>query len=169
MMYFKIVNDPYTSPYSVENVIKYAERDKSDILGIRTNTYTGGSGINNVKTAVDEFTTIKNLYDKTEGRQIRQFIISPDPKDLFTAPMLYELALYVCAYYGNRYQILFSVHTDNYPLLHIHFVMNTVSFVDGRKLHDNNTEQAEFRKYCDECYKQIKGEYVWVKKDLKSF
>ena len=69
----------------------------------------------------------------------------------------------------NRYQILFSVHTDNYPLLHIHFVMNTVSFVDGRKLHDNNAEQAAFCSYCEECYKQIKGEYIWVKKDLKSF
>ena len=168
MMYLKIVNESYKDQSSIRNLIDYVGRDKTYTDSNVHNTYTGGVNISNLNNVAEEFIIVKNYYGSTDGRQVRHMILSPDPKDLFTAPMLYELALYVCAYYGNRYQVFFSVHTDKRTHLHVHFVMNTVSFVDGKKLHDTFKEQSEFRKYCEDCYAQIKRKYLWAEKQTKS-
>ena len=166
-MYLKIVNEPYKDQNSIINLINYAGRDKSYNNEYISNTYTGGVNIFDLNNAAEEFILVKEYFGSTDGRQVRHIILSPDPKDLFVAPMLYELAMYICAYYGNRYQIFFSVHTDIASHYHIHFVMNTVSFIDGKKIHDTYKDQLHFRKYCETCYAQIKRKHSWAKKQTR--
>lgn len=57
-----------------------------------------------------------------------------------------QLAMQICAYYAGRFQIVYSVHedTDN---LHIHFVLNTVSYVDGKKFTESPAELWRFKEY----------------------
>ena len=169
MMYLKIVNEPYNTTSDVGDLINYAECDKSEKRFTKTNIYTGGANIFDPYDAESEFMMVKEHFGKTSGRQVRHIILSPDPKDMFIPGELYELALYICAYYADRFQIIFSVHTDLYMRPHLHFVMNTVSFIDGTKLHDTFAEQAEFRKYCNTYYNIIKGRSKWIKKQLNSF
>ena len=166
-MLLEIINDPYEDPYSVYNCIRYIMRDKSDKNNYHTNIYSGGYNIFDIKKAADEFFIIKNYYRKTDGRQIKHFVISPDPKDFFVSPMLYELALYICAYYSSRFQMVFSVHTDERSHPHIHFVVNTVSFVDGKKLHESKRDLIQLQLYCNKYYDYIKERYTWVSSELK--
>ncbi len=167
-MILKIIPQQYNDPQCVGNLINYIMRDKSFTDRYERNTYSGSPNIYDLNNAAAEFMTIKKCYGKANGRQLRHIVISPDPKDLFTAGMLYEFALYVCEYYSSQYQICFSVHTDK-KIPHLHIVMNTVSYVNGKMLHDTLSEQAQFRAYCEKCYNGIKAQYKWVKPKLNSF
>ena len=58
----------------------------------------------------------------------------------------YILGWRIGAYYGDRYQLVFGVHedTDN---IHIHFVFNSVSFVDGHKYSGDYHDLASLKHY----------------------
>ena len=59
-------------------------------------------------------------------------VVSFEEQTEFTAYDAYTLAFQIAAYYADRYQIVFGVHEDS-DNLHIHFVFNSVSFVNGVK------------------------------------
>lgn len=169
MIISKIIPETYNTADDVERLIRYIFKDKLFIKGYHTNTYIGGLNIFDVYNAAEEFAMVRNYYDKNDGRLARHIILSPEPKDLFTGDMLYQLALYVSSYYCASYQIVFGVHTDEKAHPHIHIALNTVSFVDGRKLHDSIAEQEAFGKFVERCYLEIKKHYLWVKKQLNKF
>lgn len=92
----KFVNQPYDKPGDLQNLLHYAMTDK------RTGTwceYTGG--INTAPLyAIDEMMYVKRFFRKTEGRQLRHIIVSPDTQYYFRlAPQdLYFLALRIGTY-----------------------------------------------------------------------
>lgn len=59
---------------------------------------------------------------------------------------LYYIALRISVYYGCSYQIVFGVHTDT-EKIHIHFIMNTVSFIDGTMYSGNETDMDYCTRY----------------------
>lgn len=142
----KFVNQPYDKPGDLQNLLHYAMTDK------RTGTwceYTGG--INTVPLyALDEMMYVKRVFRKTEGRQLRHIIVSPDTQYYFrlTPQDLYFLALRICTYYSSRYQIVFGVHTDTRNI-HIHFIMNTVSYVDGMMYSGNAADMNNFKAFAE--------------------
>lgn len=52
----------------------------------------------------------------------------------------------IAAYYGKRYQVFFGIH-GNTDHRHIHFVMNTVSYIDGKKYAEGYDDFFKFREY----------------------
>ena len=58
----------------------------------------------------------------------------------------YQIAYQAAWYYGREYQILFAVH-ENKQLLHVHFVMNTVSYLDGHKYAGKREDYYKFQDY----------------------
>lgn len=142
----KFVNHPYDKPGDLQNLLHYAMTDK------RTSTwceYTGG--INTAPLyALDEMMYVKKFFRKTEGRQLRHIIVSPDTQYYFRlAPQdLYFLALRIGMYYSSRYQIVFGVHTDTRNI-HIHFIMNTVSYVDGMMYSGNMVDMNNFKAFAE--------------------
>lgn len=62
---------------------------------------------------------VKAIFGKTNGfRQVRHFIVSFDPAWQVTADMARQIAYEIARFYMGRYQI--------------HFVMNSVSYIDGK-------------------------------------
>lgn len=51
-------------------------------------------------------------------------------------------------YYSSRYQIVFGVHTDTRNI-HIHFIMNTVSYVDGMMYSGNAVDMNNFKAFAE--------------------
>lgn len=75
---------------------------------------------------------VKAIFGKTNGfRQVRHFIVSFDPAWQVTADMARQIAYEIARFYIGRYQICFGVHL-NKENIHIHFVMNCVSYIDGK-------------------------------------
>ena len=51
--------------------------------------------------------------------------------------------------WGERYQVLVATHLDRENHLHSHFVINTVSFVDGKKFYRSGQDYRAMREASD--------------------
>ncbi len=138
----KIVDEKYENTQDLCNLLNYIFRDKD------TGGYCRYFGSVNTDpyNAMSEMMYIKECYRKNDGRQARHFVVSLGNGSLIIPYEANQLAMQICAYYANRFQIVYSVHddTDN---LHIHFVLNTVSYVDGKKFTESPAELWRFKEY----------------------
>ena len=109
------------------------------------------SGINcDPDTAVDDMRWVKRKFQKTGGtvayHGYQSFAEGEGPPDLIhrigveTAQRLW----------GDRFQVVVTTHVDHANHLHNHFVINTVSFVDGKKYFRSGKDYAAFRSVSDE-------------------
>lgn len=55
--------------------------------------------------------------------------------------------------WGERFEVVVSIHVDKNHL-HNHFVLNSVSFIDGKKYYDNNATYALMRQASDRLCKE---------------
>lgn len=140
----KIVNSRYYKKNSMEYVINYATNpQKTD--GI----YIGSLGTNacDPEKMINQMINVKKGFDKVDGyRQLRHFIVSFQEDEKVTVEMAYFMAYDIARFYSDKYQICFGVHknTDN---LHIHFVQNTVCFINGRLFSGGPDELRTFKNH----------------------
>ena len=134
MAVFKIVHEPgkYSDHSAYRTVLGYCFRPDKTPSG-----FVGGRNID-VNHAAEEMETVSKVFGKTDKTKVRHFILSFSPTENMTPAEVAEVADQAADYYSARHQIVFAVHEDtDHP--HAHFVMNHVSFRDGR--HYNGTKQ----------------------------
>ena len=104
-------------------------------------------GINcNVAIARDQFVTVKEQYGKTDGIQAYHGYLSFKETDI-TPEMAQKIGMeFANEVWGKRFQVVVTTHL-NTKHLHCHFVINSVSFVDGKRCQD--TSWFKFRKVAD--------------------
>lgn len=102
----------------------------------------GGMAVNPYHAEV-EMSVVAKLYHKDDGLRLRHWVVSFAPWELDDPAVAEQIAWQMIRFYGERYQILFSVHEDT-EHLHVHFFMNVVSFVDGRKYHGSKADYYNF-------------------------
>lgn len=94
------------------------------------------SGFNcNADTASKEMQTTKELYGKTKGRTYKHFVQSFPPNEKITPEQAHQLAkefVEQCPLFSD-FEVLYATHVDK-EHIHTHFVVNSVSFIDGHKL-----------------------------------
>ena len=124
---------------ALADVIAYAaNEDKTEKL-----YYT--SGINcTVECARDQFDTVKLRFGKTDGivafhayQSFKEGEVTPDEAHAIGVELAKEM-------WGKRFQIVVATHV-NKKCVHNHIVINSVSFIDGKKFHD-----------CRDMYKQLR-------------
>lgn len=81
---------------------------------------------------IREFLAVKKVYHKMDGKQVRQVVICFEKTDDVIACDANSLAVIIARGYGEKYQTVYAVHEDK-SHVHIHFIINTVSYVDGRR------------------------------------
>lgn len=79
---------------------------------------------------------VKNAYHKTEGAQLIHFIISFSTNDAYrmTIDEMLNVGYWAAQQLGN-FQVAYALHTDTCHF-HLHLVVNTVSYEDGRRYSD---------------------------------
>lgn len=107
-------------------------------------------GINcNVETARDQFVTVKERFGKAEGIQAYHGYLSFKEQDI-TPELAQKVGMeFAQRVWGRRFQIVVTTHL-NTKHLHCHFVINSVSFVDGKKLHGEEKAWFKFHHIADE-------------------
>ena len=100
-------------------------------------------------TAYDEFMLTKQVYGKTSGVLFYQYTQSFDSRTTISSADAHALALEFAERAWPGHEVLVCTHcdTDN-P--HSHFVINSVSWEDGRKLHQTPTGFRKLRELSDE-------------------
>lgn len=102
----------------------------------------------------EEFTEIKALYRKTDGVLAYHGVLSFPQDEMVTPDLAFEIGKeFVRRNWGDRFQVLVALHTgtDNY---HCHYLINSVSFVDGKKAINNDTNWYRLRHVADEIFEE---------------
>ena len=131
-----------------DNVIDYiTDKDKTD----NKNYVTGINCMADI--AFKEMSITKQQFNKTGG--ILGFHAYQSFKGCeVTADEAHEIGIRLAEeLWGNKFQVVVTTHT-NTKNVHNHFVINSVSFVDGKKYYDNKTNYAIMRQVSDNICKE---------------
>lgn len=150
MPIFKAVDRPGKS---IKTVINYASKDakneKDDTL------FFGVNCADNPVIAAYQMQKTKELYNKMDGRQYKHYVLSFAAGEIsknIAKTYAKELAE-KC--FGDRFEVACGIHINSTGgKIHAHFVVNSVSFVDGKKLHFSKTDLENFKNFNDKIAKK---------------
>lgn len=153
MAIYKVISKPqklqaYRDENAYRDVIHYClskEQVTTDcIFGIH---------INNPEHAASEMEAVAKLYGKT-GKRLRHSVLTLSEPHI-TLQMAAEIAQEVLKFYYDRYQMIAVIHTDT-KHLHIHFVMNQISFQDGSRYMGNKKDFYRFKSHLTQVLRPYK-------------
>lgn len=136
--------------HEIEGIVDYA----ADDLKTERCTYVTGIHLDSVETAAAEFMEVKQLEGKLGGRVCYHGYQSfrEDEVDADTAHKI-GVAL-ATVLWGDRFQVVVATHcnTNHY---HNHFVLNSVSDVDGLKFYNSPADYRRMREVSDRLCKEF--------------
>lgn len=142
----KVVNKSTKSHGAMRNVLEYVLRDEKvkegyvEIAG----PYSGETI--NYDEVYQTWLAEKRLWDKDSGRMYTHNIISFHKDEQVTPEQVLEIGKEFAERFFSGHQYVIGVHQDK-DHLHCHIVTNSVSYIDGIKLHQTKRDlehQKEF-------------------------
>lgn len=131
---------------SLNTVLTYATRaDKT-----QTDNHIFVSGIHCFpETAREEMQNVKIQYGKTGGVVAHHGYQSFAPGEV-TPELAHQLGIQLAEeLWGDRFQVVVATHLDKAHHIHNHFLINSVSFADGKMFRDNIHAYKEMRACSD--------------------
>ena len=145
--------------------IRYATQDKKTI-------WEGEKLVGTLNciasSAAQEFINTKQMFGKDSGVMYFHFVLSFPPGEKITPKEAHEYAMDYARRRWSNYEVVAATHSD-VDHIHTHFIINSVSFENGKKYHLDKTEFQSLMKQNDEmclqygysvCQKKPKGERV---------
>ena len=141
------INEQKQSPSAMAGVIAYCSQE---LKTVDTDGRRYLSGVNCTgENALQEFLLTKESWRKTSGTNFYQYVQSFSPEEGITHAQAHEIALEFAAKAWPGHEILVATHCDtDHP--HSHFVINSVSFENGKKLRQHPKTLEQLRKLSDE-------------------
>lgn len=109
--------------------------------------YIGGN-TRSPESAADEMLYVANLFHKNKGKRLRHSVLSFSKRDRVTAALANNYALEIKEFYADEYQIVYAVHNST-DEVHIHFVMNQISYKDGHRYAGKKQDYYAFKRYME--------------------
>ena len=127
----------------LDDVIEYAARED------KTEQKFFVSSLNcDREHARDEFLLTKKRFDKEDGIVAFHAYQSFSEEDI-TPEKAHEIGIaFAKEMWGDRFQVVIATHL-NTDHVHNHFVINSVSFLDGKKYHDSKAAYRRMREVSD--------------------
>ena len=136
---------------AMKGVIDYCCQDKKVYDEISNQRLV--SGINcDGENAFKEFMATKKSYGKTDGMNFYQYVQSFSPEENITPHQAHEIAIEFAEKAWTGYEVLVATHCD-VQHIHSHFVINSVSFENGKKLRQNPNTLKSLRALSDEIFR----------------
>lgn len=126
MAIIKVVKKSGKTHTSLKKVLNYVGEKAYETYGINCSE--------NYKKIAYEFFETKDYFKKTDGRQYRHYIQSFSPNEISKEKVL-EIAVKWAEKAFQGHEVFIAVHNDK-EHLHSHFIVNTVNFETGEKLHE---------------------------------
>ena len=101
------------------------------------------------RSVYDEMRLTKKRFDKTDGRQYYHFVQSFDKQDDLSPQEVHAIGLELAQREFPNFEVLVATHVDT-EHFHNHLVVNSVSFQDGKKLHQSAADLQAHRIANDE-------------------
>ncbi len=139
---------------ALENVLEYTvqteKTEQADLENIGL-VFRYVSGVNCCpSTALEEMRAVKRQFGKEEGTLAYHGYQSFAEGEV-TPEMAHEIGVKLAEkLWGESYQVVVATHLDRQSHLHNHFLVNTVSFVDGKKYHRTQKDYRDMQRLSDE-------------------
>lgn len=142
--FYQKIDMTETQAQGLTDVIEYAVNSE------KTEKQFYVSAVNcSAMTAREEMMAVKKRYGKEDGivafhgyQSFAEGEVTPDIAHEIGVRLAEEL-------WGERFQVLIATHLDKANHIHNHFVLNSVSFLDGRRYNDCIATYMEMRKTSD--------------------
>ena len=151
MAALKIISVPqkYADSLAYQQLLDYIMRaDKTP------NSYIDGFAVH-PQYAAEEMQTVSAVYGQNRGVRLRHWIISFERNELPDA------------WHADTYQIVYAVHEDA-AHLHIHFVMNMISYLDGKRYAGKKKDFYDYQNYLQGVAEMFGTYIIRVKDDYSS-
>lgn len=150
MPIFKAIDRPGKS---VKTVINYAAKDSKKEKD--ESLFYGVNCADNPAIAAYQMQKTKELYGKTDGRQYKHYVLSFAPGEITKDKAKIYAKELAEKCFGDHYEVAVGIHINSKGgKIHAHFVVNSVSFIDGRKLHFSKQDLENFKDINDSIAKQ---------------
>ncbi len=128
---------------SLKDVLSYAKDEE------KTEKEFYVEGINcNPSTARDQFILVKKAYGKEDGIQAYHGYLSFKEQDI-SPDLAQKIGMeFANEVWGKRFQVVVTTHL-NTNHLHCHYVINSISFIDGKRLWGEEKAWFKFRLVAD--------------------
>lgn len=105
--------------------------------------FIGGANISSPENAAREMQEVAISFGKNKGKRVRHSMLSFHKNENVSADRANEYAQRIIQHYAPEYQIAYAVH-NNTDEIHVHFVMNQISFVDGHRYRGEKKDYYDF-------------------------
>jgi len=128
---------------SIKTAVQYVERsgktDAALITGISCSP----------DSAAAEMMVTKKIWGKTEGRSYDHYVQSFAPEEKVSPEEAHSIAVEWAQREFPGFEVLVATHTDT-KHLHSHIIVNSVSYIDGHKIHTSSHWLEEAKQASDE-------------------
>lgn len=146
MATFTAIKNTTQSGGAMRGSLNYIKRKDKTLWGDRQLV----SGWNCVaQSAYDEMMTTKRRHGKTGGRMFYQFVQSFSPEEKVAPEEVHIIGLELAQCLFPDFEVVVATHVDT-DHLHNHLIVNSVSWKDGKKLHQNAADLQRQRLVSDE-------------------
>lgn len=145
-------NPEKTEYDDLKKTLHYASQEKKTVSNDERSCFITGVGCN-AESAYEEMCSVKERFGKSGGNVSYHAYQSFSPGEV-TPEQCHEIGIKLAKrLWGRNYQVLVATHLDK-GHLHNHFVINSVSYVDGKKFNDNRKAYFDMRKASDQLCKE---------------
>ena len=147
---FKIIrntNDGLKYMYNALNYVCNGHTDYDKRYSLNTD----------VDNAYEQFLKVKKYFYKTSGNPVFHFVVVYNARTTRGDNYMIaeSISRSIAAYFSDRYQLVYGVHRKPCKkkyggcatFYHAHFVMNSVSYIDGKMFSGNRSELFAFLEY----------------------
>lgn len=109
---------------------------------------------------IQGFSYTKQMYDKTDGKQVNHFILGTEDEGISVAQLYYIAEVAADYFFSQGYQCFYVIHSgseDSPNYHHIHFAVNTINYMTGLRLYETYMVVTEIKNYMKAEY----PEYSW--------
>lgn len=146
MATFTAIKNKTQNGSALGRALDYVKQEKKTLWEERQ-LVTGWNCV--AQSAYDEMITTKRRFQKTDGRMFYQFVQSFDPSEDVTPQEVHAIGLELAQKLFPEFEVVVATHVDT-DHLHNHLIVNSVSWKDGRKLHQNAADLQKQRQVNDE-------------------
>ena len=168
------VNGKYSNKNVVSNTIRYITRTRPDEDRRNELIVCGSPNVTcipdeeEIFRAIKEFMDIQHFYhDVVNGRRVfhETFnLLHEESEYFYTRGQINALALECSRIYDRQgFQVVYAAHYSAKYRLHIHFIVNAVSYCDGKKYHSDYKDHAERNAEFNEIlFRHIENNKRWM-------
>jgi len=131
------------SKASIAAVIQYIERPCKTEAALMTGIFCSPDS------AATEMMVTKKIWGKTTGRSYDHYVQSFAPEEKISPEEAHAIAVEWAKKEFSGFEVMIATHTDT-KHLHSHVIVNSVSYVDGHKLHTSSHWLEEAKHISDE-------------------